>query len=117
MYNGTIGCKNGVETIECRFDIVERVLIRAVALVFPKLVSLVSQFHERQGREKTVDRREPRWLQFEYVPYFEDAPVEPITIRELLSRTSGISSDDMATNLLVEGGLSINVGPVCQVRR
>lgn len=46
-----------------------------------------------------------------YVPYFEDAPGEPITIRELLSHTSGMPSDDMATILLLEGGLGIDVGP------
>lgn len=46
-----------------------------------------------------------------YVPYFDDAPGEPITIRELLSHTSGMPSDDMATVLLLEGGLDITVGP------
>ena len=37
-----------------------------------------------------------------HVPYFEDVPGESITIGELLSHTSGMPSDDMATILLLE---------------
>jgi CubicO group peptidase (beta-lactamase class C family) len=37
-----------------------------------------------------------------YVPYFEDVPGEPIQIRELLSHTSGMPSDDAAAMLLLE---------------
>lgn len=36
----------------------------------------------------------------DYVPYFEDAPGEPITIHELLSHTSGMPVDDVATLIL-----------------
>ncbi|WP_423747258.1 serine hydrolase (plasmid) [Haladaptatus sp. SPP-AMP-3] len=36
-----------------------------------------------------------------YVPYFEDAPGEPIRVRELLSHTSGMPSDDTATIILM----------------
>jgi CubicO group peptidase (beta-lactamase class C family) len=37
-----------------------------------------------------------------YVPYFEDAPGDPITVQELLSHTSGMPSDDVATVLILE---------------
>jgi CubicO group peptidase (beta-lactamase class C family) len=37
-----------------------------------------------------------------YVPYFEDAPGDPITVHELLSHTSGMPSDDVATVLILE---------------
>ena len=37
----------------------------------------------------------------EYVPYFEDAPGDPILVKELLSHTSGMPSDDIAANLLM----------------
>lgn len=37
-----------------------------------------------------------------YVPYFEDAPGEPIQVRELLSHTSGMPSDDIATTTLMD---------------
>lgn len=37
-----------------------------------------------------------------YVPYFEDAPGEPIQVRELLSHTSGLPSDDVATIILMD---------------
>lgn len=40
----------------------------------------------------------------DYVPYFEDVPGAPITVRELLSHTSGMPDDDMASVLLGEGG-------------
>lgn len=38
----------------------------------------------------------------EHVPYFEDAPGDPITVHELLSHTSGMPSDDVATVLVLE---------------
>ncbi|MCU4739887.1 serine hydrolase [Natronoglomus mannanivorans] len=38
-----------------------------------------------------------------YVPYFEDVPGEAITVHELLSHTSGMPDDDMASVLLGEG--------------
>src|SRR6056297_2565930 len=37
-----------------------------------------------------------------YVPYFEDAPGAPVTVRELLSHTSGMPSDDVATFTLMD---------------
>jgi CubicO group peptidase (beta-lactamase class C family) len=36
-----------------------------------------------------------------YVPYFEDAPGDPITVHELLSHTSGMPADDTATVLIL----------------
>lgn len=42
-----------------------------------------------------------------YVPYFEDAPGEPITVHDLLSHTSGMPADDIATVLILEEGLGI----------
>jgi CubicO group peptidase (beta-lactamase class C family) len=37
-----------------------------------------------------------------YVPYFEDAPGEPVRVHELLSHTSGMPSDDVATFTLMD---------------
>ena len=37
-----------------------------------------------------------------YVPYFGDAPGDPIMVQELLSHTSGMPSDDVATVLILE---------------
>ena len=37
-----------------------------------------------------------------YVPYFEDAPGDPVTVRGLLSHTSGMPADDVATMLILE---------------
>lgn len=37
-----------------------------------------------------------------HVPYFEDAPGDQITVHELLSHTSGMPSDDVATLLILE---------------
>lgn len=37
-----------------------------------------------------------------YVPYFEDVPGEPIQVRELLSHTSGMPSDDVATITIMD---------------
>jgi CubicO group peptidase (beta-lactamase class C family) len=36
-----------------------------------------------------------------YVPYFQDAPGDPILVGELLSHTSGMPSDDVATHILL----------------
>lgn len=38
-----------------------------------------------------------------HVPFFDEAPGEPITVRELLSHTSGLPSDDTATLTLLDG--------------
>lgn len=38
----------------------------------------------------------------EHVPYFEDAPGEPILVEELLSHTSGMPSDDITAHILME---------------
>jgi CubicO group peptidase (beta-lactamase class C family) len=47
-----------------------------------------------------------------HVPYFADAPGEPITVRELLSHTSGLPSDDTATITLLDGILGDEAGDV-----
>lgn len=40
-----------------------------------------------------------------YVPYFEDTPGEPIKVSELLSHTSGMPSDDVATIIIMDAVL------------
>jgi len=47
-----------------------------------------------------------------HVPYFEDAPGEPITVRELLSHTSGLPSDDTATITLLDTILGDDVAEI-----
>lgn len=44
-----------------------------------------------------------------YLPAFRAAPGEPITIHELLSHTSGLPPDDLATVLLVEGAMEMEL--------
>ncbi len=44
----------------------------------------------------------------DYVPYFEDAPGDPITVHELLSHTSGMPADDVATLIIAEEALGVD---------
>ena len=44
-----------------------------------------------------------------HVPYLADAPGEPITVGELLTHTSGMPADDMATVLLLESAFGDGV--------
>lgn len=46
----------------------------------------------------------------EYVPYFEQAPGEPITVGELLSHTSGLPSTGVAGVVLLDDVLDVDVG-------
>lgn len=46
----------------------------------------------------------------DYVPFFEDAPGGPITVHELLSHTSGMPADDIASMIILEEVLDIDVG-------
>lgn len=47
----------------------------------------------------------------DYVPFFEDAPGDPITVHELLSHTSGMPADDAATLVLLEAVFEEGPGP------
>jgi CubicO group peptidase (beta-lactamase class C family) len=44
-----------------------------------------------------------------YLPHFEDAPGDPITVHELLSHTSGMPADDVATHILFESMADFDV--------
>jgi CubicO group peptidase (beta-lactamase class C family) len=47
----------------------------------------------------------------DYVPYFENAPGEPITVHELLSHTSGMPVDDVATLILSQETFDTELDP------
>jgi CubicO group peptidase (beta-lactamase class C family) len=44
-----------------------------------------------------------------FLPAFGEAPGEPITVHDLLSHTSGMPPDDLATVLLAEGAMGIDL--------